>query len=434
MRKAFGITVIVLAAAAALAATLGGSAEARTGEFEVWAVDQSNTNGTTSGGTLYVYEGSDLKGAEAALATPERIDLGGAAKALCEAQTGTAPVRPHMLLFNASRTHAVLAFVASGHVLFIDRSSRTPLACIDVGVQAHAAFPSPDETYVVVANQNGKLLQRISTDYATNTFALEPAATLNLATCTTPSGAPCQDAALRPDNAPICPLVESSSRFAFVTLRGGGLFVVDSTATPMRIVAEYDKAVVHGNGCGGLEARGKMYVNSGGGTASNLSEFDVYAFELSGFSTVPSPPNSPAPKLVVSQDERENTDSHGATLALHGRFLWVADRSGNRVVVIDTVDDSLVGEFSLVGPLSTDPSPDLMDASTLGERVFVSLRGSIPLSGDPHASTGNTPGVGVIRVERGGRTGVLEGIARISNVDAGGVDRADPHGLRVCPL
>jgi hypothetical protein len=107
---------------------------------------------------------------------------------------------------------------------------------------------------------------------------------------------------------------------------------------------------------------------------------------------------------------------------------------GNRIVVIDTVDDGVVGEFSLVGPLSNDPSPDLMDASTLGERVFVSLRGSIPLSGDPHASTGSTPGVGVIRVERGGRTGVLEGIARISNVDAGGVDRADPHGLRVCPL
>lgn len=47
--------------------------------FEVWAVDQSNTTGTTSGGTLYVYPGPALEGAAAATAEPERINLGGAA-------------------------------------------------------------------------------------------------------------------------------------------------------------------------------------------------------------------------------------------------------------------------------------------------------------------------------------------------------------------
>ena len=34
---------------------------------------------------------------------------------------------------------------------------------------------------------------------------------------------------LRPINWPICPIVDSSSRYGFVTLRGGGLFVVDAT-------------------------------------------------------------------------------------------------------------------------------------------------------------------------------------------------------------
>jgi hypothetical protein len=37
----------------------------------------------------------------------------------------------------------------------------------------------------------------------------------------------------------------------------------------------------------------------------------------------------------------------------------------------------------------------------------------------------------VIDVRQGGRRGFLEAIARIANVDAGGVDRADPHGIRV---
>jgi DNA-binding beta-propeller fold protein YncE len=419
-----------VAALAAVVFAIAGSAGKEKDAFEVWAVDQSNTPGTTSGGTLYVYRGSELMDAAAA-AVPERIDLGGAVKALCEARTGTAPVRPHMVFFDSAHEHAVLSFVASGHVVLLDADTRAPTACVDVGVQAHAAVPAPDDSYVVVANQNGKLLQRITTDFETGTFALDAAATLDLAACTTPSGAPCQDPVLRPDNAPICPIIDSTSRFAFVTLRGGGLIVVDSRATPMAIVAEYDRATVHGNGCGGIETRGKMYVNSGGGTAANLSEFDVYAFSLAGFSTTPNAPNTPAPTLVVSQDDRADADSHGMALTKKERYLWVADRAGNRVVVIDTASDRPVGEFSLAGSLSGDPSPDLLDVAPTGNRVFVSLRGSLPLSGDPHASTGSTPGVGVIRVEQGGRTGSLHAIARISNVDSAGVERADPHALRV---
>ena len=425
------LAVVVLAAALLAAAAAGGGREpGDAAAYEVWAVDQSNTNGAAGGGSLYVYDGPSLHGRAAAAAVPERIDLAGAATELCLAQTGTAPVRPHMLLFNAGRTHAVLSFVASGHVLLLEAASRRPLACVDVGVQAHAAVPSPDETYVVVANQNGKLLQRIRTDYAADTFELEPAATLDLATGTTPSGAPVQGPA-RPDNAPICPLIESTSRYAFVTLRGGGLLVVDSRATPMRIVAEYDRATVHGNGCGGLETAGKMYVNSGGGTAANLTEFDVYVCRLDDLVGLPAPPNSPAMRLVTSRDDRGHTDSHGAVLTKAGRYLWVADRAANRIVVVDTLVDEPVGEIPLAGELSDDPSPDLLDIAPGGNRVYVSLRGRLPLSGDPHVSTGSSPGIGVIRVEQGGRTGVLETVVPITNVDAAGVDRADPHALRV---
>lgn len=425
----FGLAWLLALASSGGGAGLAGSG--RSGRpYEVWAVDQSNTNGTSSGGTLYVYEGRSLA-RDPSAATPEKIDLGDEAEDLCLSQTGSVPVRPHMLFFNAGETHAVLAFVASGHVVFFDADTRTPLTCIDVGVQAHAAVPAADGSYVVVANQNGKLLQRIATDYENDTFTLDTEATLDIANGITPSGALREDPVLRPDNAPICPLIDSSSRLTFVTLRGGGLFVVDSRTTPMQIIAEYDASTIHGNGCGGLEKANTMYVNSGGGTAANLSEFDVYAFGVRGFLPGPHPPNKPAPKLVVSLDGDEHTDSHGMTLVKRGRYLWVADRAGNRIVVINTRNDKVVGEFSLIGPLSDDPSPDLLHASHNGRLVFASLRGALPLSGDPHASTGSTPGVGVIRMRRGGRSGELEGIARISNVDAGGVDRADPHGIRL---
>ena len=199
----------------------------------------------------------------------------------------------------------------------------------------------------------------------------------------------------------------------------------------MAIVAEYDRATIHPNGCGGVEVAGKMYVNSGGGTAANLYEFDVYSFDLSRFSAAPSTTaNLPAPKLVVSDDAHGVTDSHGMAPVKHGRYVWVADRAANRVVVVDARTDAPVGAFRLDGPLSGDPSPDLLAVSPAGNRVFVTLRGSLPLSGDPHASTGSTPGVGVVRVEEGGRRGVLQAIARISNPD-GAVDRADPHGIAI---
>ncbi|MGH2572824.1 MAG: YncE family protein [Actinomycetota bacterium] len=338
-----------------------------------------------------------------------------------------------MLMFNEPHTHAILAFVATGHVVFFDAATRSPVECIDVGLQAHAAFPTPDQTYVVVANQNGKLLQRISTDYAANAFALDDAATLDLATCVTPNGFACQDPNLRPDTAPICPVVDSTSQFTFVTLRGGGMFVVDSTATPMAIVAEYDKETVHPNGCGGVETAGKMYINSGGGTMPNPLEADLYFFPMTEFSSSPNPPNTPPPVIVFSHDDRGFVDSHGAALTKHDRFLWVADRAANRVVVVDTRTDSVVTEIELVGSVSDDPAPDLMDISPAGNRMFVSLRGPNPLTGNVPGvdnAVGSTPGVGVLRIERGGAEGVLQAIAPITHI-VGGVELADTHALRV---
>ena len=432
MKRLLALTVsTTLTAAILVGAVTIGSVVARDGGYEVWIVDQSDTT-ADGGGTLYIYPGPALEGAAAAQATPEVIDLGGAARSVCLAETGTAPRRPHMLTLNATHSYAILSFVATGHVLFMEAATRTPIACIDVGAQAHAAFPAPDESYVVVANQNGKLLQRIQTDYGNATFQLAPAATLDLATCTTPSGAACQGA-LRPDNAPICPVIDASSRFTFVTLRGGGLFVVDSTASPMAIVAEYDASTVHPNGCGGMEAAGRMFINSGGGTAANPLEADLYAFPMSGIDATPNPPNTPAPSVVFSHDSRGFVDSHGTVLTKDQRFLWVADRAANRVVVVDTASASVVGEFGLAGAVSADPAPDLMGIAPAGNRVFAALRGPNPLTANV-AGVGNavgaTPGLGIMRVTESGRTGVLQAIAPISHV-VNSVERADPHGIAV---
>jgi hypothetical protein len=411
--------------------------------FEVWIADQSDTR-PGFGGQLLIYEGSDLLGRKAHMATPiVRLDLGAETADLCRAATGRNPVRPHMILFNNEHTHAVLSFVASGHVVIFDAVARKPLNCFQTTVgststrQAHAAFPAPDGSYILVANQNGKRLERIDTNFATNTFVHNPAATLDLMTCTTPNGKPCEHPDLRPINWPICPIVDSSSRFGFVTLRGGGLFVVDAKATPMAIVGEYDKTAVKGNGCGGVEVAGDMYINSGGSPVNvssgdphhpALYGFDVYRFPLSGYSAS-NPVNTPMPDVLMSKGGM--SDSHGVAPTNRDRYLWVMDRHANVAEIINVKSGEWVNTVDLAGSVSDDPAPDLVDRAPIGSRLFVALRGRVPLSGDPHNATGSTPGLGIIQVTRSGRSGKLMAVVPMTNAMQQPNQAPDAHGLRV---
>jgi hypothetical protein len=427
-----------------VAVAVVGTTGARSGErgqrasYEVWLIDQEDNRLGTGAGTLHIFDGDELTD-DARSAVAEPIDLGSRVGAFCEKRTGTTPLRPHMLVFNggdddrpSGNTHAVIAYLATGHVVFLDAEKREPLECIDVGTQAHAAWPTPDQRHLIVANQNGKKLQRIATDYRNERFTLEDAATIDLGTCTTPSGARCQDPELRPDNAPICPRTTSDGEFTFVTLRGGGMFVFDHNRTPMRIVAEYDRATIDDNGCGEMEASGRMYVNSGAGLTvppvpgDEPYGHDVYSFDLDRFSRIPNTtPNRPRATHVYTRDAPgAQVDAHAVARTRLG-FLWWGDRHENDVTVVDPRHNRVVSRFSLVNELSDDPAPDLFDLSPDGDYVFTSLRGPNPSSG--HEAFGSTPGVGVIKVRAAGRRGRLVGVARVGSIRG----TPDPHAIRV---
>ena len=435
---AMGAMVVALA----LAAGPGGGSPAeaaKPGEsYEVWIVDQTDSR-ANYGGFLHVFAGSDVDdGANDAL--PQTYDLGGQASELCLAKTGANPVRPHMLAFNGGSTrsaegsrYAILSWVVSGHVTVHDADTREAIACLRTSPgangarQAHSVWPTLDGEHIIVTNQNGKLIERIRADWDARTFAWEPDAKLDLAAGTTPSGAPRQDPVLRPDNAPICARSTEDDRFAFVSLRGGGAFVVDHDATPISIVAEYDRDHVDDNGCGQMETGGTMYLNAGAGAPGDPNEHKVYAVDMTAIDPAGNPPNTPAPVQVLDRDGL--VDAHGILLTKNDKYLLSADRIQNDVTVLDTRKNEEIGRYSLTGPLSADPAPDLMDIVPDSKLAVVALRGPAPLSGGADA-IGATPGLGVISLTEGGRDGHLSAIGRTPRPPTDSRP-PDPHGLRV---
>lgn len=412
------LTGLRLLTAAALALAVLSTPAPLAQAYEVWVADQSDT-GPDSGGYLHVFDGADLV-ADPAKARPRATyDFAKAVNDFCHKTSGKNVRRPHMIFFTSDGSHAVISFL-TGQVLILEAESKKVEACISVGKNVHAAWPTPDQKMIITANIPEKSFGRIWTDFTEHKFRFDPSAdVLDLAAF---------EDRERPDAAPICPITDASSRHAFVTLRGGGLLVVDVTATPMKVVATLSNRQIHPAGCGGVQVGNTMYINSGGGwpaskfpDSASLS-YDIYALDLSGL------PASISATLVSTRDS-QFADAHGMVAV--GRYIWNSDRAGNNIEIVDSLTNLTVGRVELAGELSEDPAPDLLAAAPDGSAVFAATRGVTPLTGnDPSVNNakGSSPGVAVMKVTDGGKGGVFLGIARLSH-KRDGEETADPHGI-----
>ncbi len=382
--------------------------------YEVWLTDQSDT-AKESGGFLYIYDGAQLAANPSSAKPAVTIDFSGEINKFCEEATKKAVRRPHMIFFTKDQSHAILSFL-SGQVLIMDAATRKPEACLSMGKNVHAAWPTPDQKMVIAANIAEKKFIRIWTDYAGHKFSFDPEKDV--------MDLKALESGERPDTAPICPITEATSKYAFVTLRGGGLLVVDVSATPMTVVTTLTNVAIHPAGCGGYQVGDTIYINSGGGWPVAPLSYDVYALSIGNL------PNSVSAKLITTRDTKFS-DSHGMVGV--GRYLWSADRAGNNIEIIDTLTNLSVGSVDMAGSVSEDPAPDLIDVSPDGAYVFVGLRGPNPLTGNHKEvdnAKGSTPGVGVVKVIDGGKDGEFVGVARITNMKDG-KETADTHGLAV---
>ncbi len=411
------VTACAPAGTVAPPATAAPSPTVAPASYELWVLDQADTS-PAGGGTLYVFNGADL--AKDRPVPAYTVNLSEAALGVGDG----VGKRPHMILFNRAQTHAVIANVASGHVYVMRAADRKVTgsvrmtASVPTAIQAHAALVAPSDGAIVVMNQNGKKLQRISADFKSEAYKLDMAADLDLAATQDPE---------HPDNAPICGLFSADQRYLLVTLRGGGLYVVDHAATPMKIVGQTGKTQVGPNGCGGLARGGDIWINSGGGTAGAPTAYRLYHI-----------PAASLPALTVHEITQRtgNVDAHGALLTPSGAYLWMADRFANRIDVYEAKfpGAEMVRTIDLAsGPLSgKDPAPDLIDIAPDGSLVFVALRGKEPLTANVASvnnAVGDAAGIAILRVLDGGRSGEVK--AHVALPLAGGATIVDPHGLRV---
>ncbi len=114
----------------------------------------------------------------------------------------------------------------------------------------------------------------------------------------------------RVNNVIVCPIVSTNDN-VYITFGGGGLLIADLTTTPMSIVGEYGQQVINGAGCGGEQTGDQMWVNAGvsaSGAGATQSTFTLYTIDDTAFDS-PQPENSPAPVIVYADNDTGDGNS-----------------------------------------------------------------------------------------------------------------------------
>ena len=419
--------------------------------FEVWAVDQSGTSdGPTydSGGLIYIWDGAAIS-ENASEATPEIIDLvDAAAKAGCDA-----PKKPHMALANhtsnhpldfrfSRASHVILANVGSGDTFFIDIDSRSIVGCVNtVGGfngaggtgNSHAATASPNSSMVIVANIGAKgesgFLHKIQTDYTNNKYTFVETLSLDQFSSALGTGVA----------RPICHDFTADSEFAYVTMAGGGLLVIDvgsdDGTAPMNVVKVYDKDTVPGIGCGVARLPNDKIMTNGESGAKGGDDF-LYTFDATNAE------DGVFPDPV--QIELPGEDTHGAVACTDqdgNLFAVTSMRVSNDVNFIDLQTNKVVATQTMASNFSLDPKPDVADI--VGKKMFIALRGHKPLTAiGSLESADRTPGVAVLTISDDCKSFSWEAkdLASMTDNDrtipfgltgSSVITAADPHGLEV---
>lgn len=356
--------VILLAALVALAGCTGmmPPAQQAASAYEVWALDQNADR-------LYV-----LDAAGKTLRTVDGAALG-AAK------------RPHMLWGVPGDEYVYSANTVSNSITVLGGRDGAVKAVVNgVGKSPHAAQPNPrrpDRIYV--ANIGPQETKEGRTDRGETITELVRGAgpKWEIARFLDLKAAPVlADSARFPSRRPVCFGFSRDGRYMLATLFNGGMAVIDLPTWTVTKAWGKDAIAEHGCGFAVSPSGEEIYVTAGGLRASWLYVFDVRG----------------EPQLVASHDlSRWGQDAHGLAIDTRGQALWVLHRVSSNVTVHPLAAirsaDQRPAVIDFVGK-----TPDLIVLSPDSARAYVTLRGPKPAPTMPHATVGETPGIGIIDV------------------------------------
>jgi DNA-binding beta-propeller fold protein YncE len=275
----------------------------------------------------------------------------------------------------------------------------------------HATAVTPAGDAIIVANQGGKRLQRISADFKNDVYKLDGSADLDLSLL---------EDADHPANLPVIPVFTPDGRYVYVPMRGGGSYVIDYQATPMKTVATLGKSAIGPQQCCATFVKDTIWTTAQGGATTTTTSFNLY--QVTGL------PDKPVAKKILSRTG--NVESHSVILV--GQYLWVADRFANTLDIVDQAGDTRTMTLAS-GPLAgRDPAPDIMAASPDESMVFVALRGKTPVTSNIKGldnAVGDVGGFAILTVKDSGRDATISSFIALPL--AAGASVVDPHGLRV---
>ena len=381
--------------------------------YEIWALDQG-----TNVGYIYGPSGSDDSD-DSSFELIEEIDF--------PSLDGVTPndegnVVPHMVAFSSEYEYAAVACTAAAQTLVFRTDDYELVAAIDTGPGSHFAGFTPDDASIQVDVIGEGAIKRIDVDLDDESFDLvdEIEVTEAAPVADRIDEFQLDDGALRP----ICH--DFADTASYHTLGPGidhsGVVIVDWES--FEVIDAFSPQEVRAN-CGTIAHPDddKLYLTAG---APSNHEATGGVGEWYVFDTAEHRPLDTSGDVVdaFTYDEiarsTEGYDAHGFWFTPDNEELWVLNRETDDGLVIDPETDEVIDEIDDYGS-----APDILAASPDGEYMFATLRGTTPISGDPHAATGDTPGFSVLDIES-------REIVEVIQPD-GDNDGSDFHGIGVVP-
>jgi DNA-binding beta-propeller fold protein YncE len=304
---------------------------------------------------------------------------------------------PHMITFGPGGSHAIISDAGTGRVAILRAADRQLVWSEIVGDHVHHADATPSGRAILAADTGHRALVEILADFGRESFAIGRSLDLGAL----------EDGVELVNNAPICFAFSSDGGKAYVTLRGGGLAIIDVEA--LEVLRTYGRSTIAAAGCGAVRTPDGRYVllNSGTATSGAFYVLDAATDEL-----VASVPLTPYGR-----------DAHGLAILATWGVVWNVNTVDDNGVALDLDTWSVVAVLPFVGD-----APDLLVVAPSETTVFVTLRGPNPLTRAPHAA-GSTPGIAVLRVVSGARGALVLGVLPLGSPSE--IADSDPHGIAV---